>query len=87
MQKLNFKPETTKGKVFTAILITALIAAGFIFEANSRATGLQERLTQHESAFIKLADEFQAYKKANPESPVPEPIIIIDDSEMTEGTP
>jgi hypothetical protein len=82
MQKLNFRPETTKGKVFTAILITALIGGGFLFEANSRANGLQDRLTQQETAFMKLADEFQTYKKANPEA-----IIIVDDSDLTEVTP
>ena len=67
MRKLNFKPETTKGKVFTGILLTSLICGGFIWEANMRAADLQDRLYQHESSFIKLATEFQEYKKANPE--------------------
>jgi len=66
---LNFAVETVKGKIFTAVLLTALVGSGFVVEANMRAANLQDRLNQQEQAFMDLAEEFQEYKKVNPEIP------------------
>lgn len=70
---LNFKVETVKGKMFTVFLITSLVASGFIVEANHRASVLQDRLTQQEEAFSKLADEFWDYREALGDAPAPVP--------------
>lgn len=68
--RLNFRVESVKGKMFTVFLVTAVVGAGFVVEANHRASVLQDRLTQQEEAFMKLADEFWEYREAAGDTPV-----------------
>lgn len=67
---LNFKVETVKGKMLTVFLITSLVAAFFIVEANNRAAVLQDRLTQQEEAFSQLSEEFWDYREAAGDLPM-----------------